>query len=246
MKSQTESKLQPPSIRTSGIWSNSSTSSPSSSQVPQITTSTITSTPSPNRVVVKTTSRLGGNLHSLSNKSGGSLQNISAEVNGTTSPEGPANVSTTTATTSSSSSSSSVVRRGPVSRAIQRRDRKERPKTMYAGRAETTNLVNLISKFQEAEKEKKDKDIEISSNKVSFTIGRPVSPHKQNGTTSPNPSSTFSQINSSSTRVTAFSSSSSSNGSTTSSNTVTLRQQGGGRLPRPTSYCSSNSTRYVT
>ena len=223
-KSQTESKLQPPSTRTSGIWSNSS-------HTPQITTSTVSSTPAPNRVVVKTTSRLGGSLLSSANKSGGSLQNISAQVNGTSennSSESPAKAST--------SNASSGIRRGPVHKAIQRRDRKERPKTMYAGRAETTNLVNLISKFQEAEKEKKQKEGQTGTMSIT-SVPRPVSPHKQNGTSS-GPVTTFSQANT----TRAVNSSSSSNSFTSTS--VTMRQHGGkDRLPRPTSYCSTNTTR---
>lgn len=48
-----------------------------------------------------------------------------------------------------------IVNRGPVSIRAQRKNRNERPKTLYAGRAETTNLVNLISQFQQQESSKK-------------------------------------------------------------------------------------------
>ena len=176
VKSHTESKLQAPSTR-GKVWS-------SSSQGSQVTTTTTTSSVStPNRVIVKTSSRLGDNLMSPVNKAG-SLQNLPLQVEGTNSKsispqsqettiESPAKAPTPTVTTSS------VVRRGPTHKALQRRERKDRPKTMYAGRAETTNLVNLISKFQEEEKEKKLKESAVAQ------APNGSNPSKVNGTSVP-------------------------------------------------------------
>ena len=61
----------------------------------------------------------------------------------------------------------------PVARRYQRRERNERPKTMYAGRAETTNLVNLISRFQKQETEVKKSDNASKSPPATVTVKTP-------------------------------------------------------------------------
>ena len=183
-KSQTESRIHPPSNRTSALWSNSGSShgtpTASTTTVAASTTPTTPSnrvvvastTPTPsNRYVVKTSSRLGDNLLSPVNKSG-SLQNIPAQF-GRTSPQNQ-NDSSSSSSAVSVSSTSSGIRRGPTHKALQRRERKDRPKTMYAGRAETANLVGLISRFQEAEKDKKLKENGVVT---------PTSSLKMNGST---------------------------------------------------------------
>lgn len=175
-KSQTESKLQPPSSRCGGAWSSSTHSSLHST-----TTAPTTSAVSTNKVVVKMSSRLGGDLFSSANKSG-SLQNFPLQVSGSSETSmSPQSVISTKVSTASVPSSG--ISRGPTHKAMQRRERKDRPKTMYAGNAETTNLVNLITRFQEAEKGKK-------LNEISATTPVPKSPLTAappivNGTTSP-------------------------------------------------------------
>ncbi len=80
--------------------------------------------------------------------------------------------------------------RSPVPRRYQRRERNERPKTMYAGRAETTNLVNLISRFQQQESTKSaDKNTDKSAGKATsvttpvqnkvFSPTTPISPARK-------------------------------------------------------------------
>ena len=89
-----------------------------------------------------------------------------------------------------------VVQKNPTPRKFQRRERSDRPKTMYAGKAETTNLVNLISKFQQQEAAKKDKTTPttsvitpISENKVMNGISSPSSTPSVKVTTPPSSSS---------------------------------------------------------
>lgn len=211
MKSQTESKLQSPSSRSSRF----------SSHNPQVTTTVATSTATSNRVVVKSTSRLGDNLLSSVNKSG-SLQNLPSQVNGESenSSTCPRNGGTTKVSTVTTTSS--VVRRGPTHKALQRRERKDRPKTMYAGRAETTNLVNLISRFQEEDRLKEGATPSQSSPTAS-------NPPKVNGTSSP---------------VVALSSGPASPANTNGIPTsVTLRQSGVAKQARPTSFHNSSNSR---
>lgn len=231
-KSQTESKLPTPSSnRNSGMWS-------SSFHTPQTATTTTTngSTTTTNRVVVKTSSRLGDNLFSQANKSG-SLQNIPGEVsNGEnkspTQTENPIKTSVVNSSSSSTSSSSSsrVMRQGPTHKALLRRERKDRPKTMYAGHAETTNLVNLISKFQEAEKDKL-KDVKTFA-APGVSPPAVVSPSKINGTASPGV-------------VSPSPASSTHSFSSYAAPSVTLRQSSAARdrqaTNRPTSYCGNSS-----
>lgn len=247
MKSQTESKIHTPS---SSSTTTRGIGGARTSHTSQVVTTTTTSTSVPNRVVVK---RLGDNLTSSAVNKSGSLQNLPSRIeqessSKNTAPQSapksestttPTKVSTVTATSTSASSGTGGSRRGPTHKALQRRERKDRPKTMYAGRAETTNLVNLISKFQEEEKEKtRAKEAPASSR----TTSGPTP--KVNGTLSPG-----SAIATPSFRGPGSSSYSSGSGSSSSNSnviptSVTMRQSTGSRQPRPASMHSTTIQRY--
>lgn len=215
-KSQTEGRIQPPLNRNSGLWS-SSTSFGTHTANATASTAPGSTVPTPsNRVVVKTSPKLGDNLLSSVNKSG-SLQDIPAQFgDSTASPQNGSSPSSSVST-----SSTSGIRRGPTYKAMQRRERKDRPKTMYATRAETSNLVGLISRFQEVEKEKK-----LTNGVPSQDPTSSISSLKMNGSTSPAKSSGVS-----------FSPS-------TIPTAVPMRQSSTAkeRLARPTSYCATNSS----
>ncbi len=68
--------------------------------------------------------------------------------------------------------------KSPTPRRFQKRERSERPKTMYAGRAETTNLVSLISRFQQQES---TKSTTVKNTESTIVVKTPV----QNGVLSP-------------------------------------------------------------
>lgn len=221
-KSQTESRIQPPMNRSSGFWSISNSSTATT------TTTPVSTTPTPaNRVVVKSSSRLGDNLLSSSVNKAGSLQNISAQFS-SENRASPQNDNSSS--TSAPASSSGIKRGGPTHRAMQRRERKDRPKTMFAGRAETANLVNLISRFQEAEKDKQLKD--LKTNGVSSqTPSSSVSPLKMNGTSSSTTPAKSSSV--------CFTPSSMPGIAPLRQSNMTKERQA-----RPTSYCSTNNMRY--
>ncbi len=165
----------------SSVNISTSASNATSSTSATITTSSSTTTNSINKINGQnsSSSSTGTSNSKLTSPVAkmGSLQNIQSYLNSTNGEESKGGVVTSTAPSNTPSNSSSVstsssstavtansgVKRGPTHRALQRRDRKDRPKTMYAGRAETTNLVNLISKFQEEEKEKKLKSTSVAS-----------------------------------------------------------------------------------
>lgn len=176
-KSQTQVKMQPPvhswgksdkqlskTVYNSSVTTANTTTSVSRTSIPNVTTTT-SSTPTPTtttRFIPKPSPdrRLSSPVTRV-----GSIQNIQTYVNNSSKPtQAPTQAPTQNAVNSSESCtpSSSGIRRGPTHRALQRRERKDRPKTMFAGNPDTTNLVNLISKFQEEEQEKKTKDIRAS------------------------------------------------------------------------------------
>ena len=136
-------------------------------------------------------------------KKASSLQDIPEQVN---SESGSQNsVASTTPV--------SPVRKSPVAVRVQRRVRSERPKTMYAGRAETTNLVNLISRFQQQD------------SKVSSGIGKGTSSSEtatMNGFSSPQSSHVILRSTVAKTPV--------------SSNSSVITRQSTARTPRPKSY----------
>lgn len=235
-KSQTQVKIHPPV----SLWSKSNMTS---SQTGSITTTTTVSSTSIRNAITTTTSSSSPTSKSIpkatlsvqDNKLSspvtkiGSLQNIKSYVHSADDSSIPTQTPTqnTINLSASTSAFSSGIRRGPTHRALQRRDRKDRPKTMYAGRPESTNLVNLISKFQEEEKEMKLKDIRTSTGASQPVANRPT----VNGTSSTTTSFVSSSISSTSPAV----SSSTSN--------VTLRQYApGSNRQRPlTSYIGDSS-----
>ena len=136
--------------------------------------------------------------------------------------------------TSESGSQSSVtsttpvspVRQSPVALRAQRRGRSERPKTMYAGKAETTNLVNLISRFQQQESAKNE------NSKVSFSIGKGSPSSKTavvNGFSSPQSSQVILRSTVAKTPV--------------SSTSSVITRQSNTRAPRPNSYYGDPSAK---
>ena len=208
-KAQTQGQLHP-SSNSNVVHRTPITTTPTT----PITTSTASSSSSSNRVVVKMLSRIGTTEASKL----GSLQNISTscQVNGDREVGTPVQNSEVKVSTASTTSGT---RRGPTHRAMQRRERKERPKTMYAGRAETANLVNLISRFQDADKEKSKES-------------SPACPPKVNGTSSVTPTTPVNKPTTTTTTTTT----------TTLNHTsfvAPLRHSGGReKQTRPTSYCN--------
>lgn len=116
-----------------------------------------------------------------------------------------------------------VVQRNPTPRRFQRRERSDRPKTMYAGKAETTNLVNLISRFQQQETTKKE------SPPVPATTITPIKENKVlNGVSSLGSTPSL--------KVTT---------SPSSSSGVILRNSSSPRAPRPNSYYGAPTEKVV-
>ena len=156
----------------------------------------------------------------------GSLQNIQSCIS-TNDVSTPTAQNVVNVNVSSTSPYLSGIRRGPTHRPLQRRERKDRPKTMFAGSSpESSNLVNLISKFQQEEKDKKLKDVRASTGSGLSSIGSKPS---MNGTSLTSTSFVSGSINS----VSPVVSSSTSN--------INLRQTS--NKPRPlTFYGGSSST----
>ena len=246
-----------PSSSSSSSFSSSSAASSSSCTKPHCqvsgSKSVVTSSSSSSGQKISSSLSTDTKLNSPVAKMG-SLQNIQSYTNGTAAAEdsstSQAQVNTAAAGILPSASTPSVTaatgsgtRRGPTHRAMQRRDRKDRPKTMYAGRAETTNLVNLISKFQE--EEKKNQKETKSSNAVvvgGSQFSQPPASNKPlvNGSSSSVLSSSMVVTNSSSSSSSAFSSSSSN---------VPMRQNlpsSSSHRPRPATFylAESKSSRY--
>ena len=191
---------------------------------------TNTSAPSPtstNKVIVRTSSTMGNNLLLSPVNKIASLQDIPSQVDASKDQKTAPKIVESTVTTAPGT------RNGSTHRVIQRRDRKDRPKTMYAGRAETTNLVNLISKFQEVEKEKKMK----TSTPSITTVSSAPSPSRVNGIVKMN-GTTSATSTPSATTPTVSSSSPSSSSSSTTFTSVTHRQHPAPnrQQPRPTTY----------
>ena len=173
-KSQTQVKIHPPVFRS---WSKSDKQPPQTEN--NNYTTTVSSTPVSNvsatsspaiRPAPKTTLQYN-KLHYPLTKAG-SLQNTQSFANSAD------DISIQTATQNNvkapSSVASSAAKKGPTHRALQNRERKDRPKTMYAGNPEATNLVNLISKFQDEDREKKLRDMQrTTGSSMSSLVIRP-------------------------------------------------------------------------
>ena len=156
-----------------------------------------------------------------------SVPTMSSPVKKATSMQSiPENITDSTSSSSSGTSTSSTstiveaenkitATRSPVAQRIQRRERKDRPKTMYATRSETVSLVKLLSRFQEEEKEKKDKELMKAATTESTRV--------VNGTASPTTSST---------------------GPKRAPSPVQLRSHASPRQPRPNTYYGGPSNRY--